>query len=267
MGLERRTNPLLAASDEAAFREALLGGLGAYPTYYREMAPINRAGPPVLGRPPAPPHLDAAGFAAAVAAGAHVVDGRGRAEFAAGHVAGSTNIELTESFASYVGWFVPFGATVALVLPEPLGEALDEAAVQLFRIGYDRVAGGLAGGLAAWAASGAGVEAYPTTTIAALHADAIAGRSGYALDVRDPHEWREDGVLPGAIQIPLGDLSDRLASIPRDAPVTVMCKSGARASIAASLLDAAGLDVRLVAQGGAGDWPAGSSAMADDPPR
>ena len=146
IGTERRMNPLLAASDEAAFRAALLGGLGAYPTYYEAMAPINRAGPLVLGRPAVPPPLDAAAFAAAVAAGAHVVDGRPRAEFAAGHLPGSTNIELTDSFASYVGWFVPFGAAVALVLPEPLEEALEEAAVQLFRIGYDRVVGGLAGG-------------------------------------------------------------------------------------------------------------------------
>jgi len=271
IGAERRMNPLLAAPDEAAFRAALLGGLGAYPTYYDSMAPINRAGPPVLGRPVGPPHLDPAAFAAAVAAGAHVVDGRPRAEFAAGHLPEATNIELTESFASYVGWFVPFGATVALVLPEPLGEALEEAAVQLFRIGYDRVAGGLAGGLAAWATSGARVESYPTTTIEALHGDAVAGRNGYALDVRDPHEWRDDGVVPGAIQIPLGDLSDRLASIPRDAPVTVMCKSGARASIAASLLDAAGVEVRLIARGGAPDWPASvpatETATPADPPR
>jgi rhodanese-related sulfurtransferase len=266
MGAERRTNPLLGAADETAFRAALLGGLGAYPTYYAAMAPINRAGPPVLGRPVVPAHLDGAAFAAAVAAGAHVVDARGRAQFAAGHLPGSLNIELNDSFASYVGWFVPFGAPVALLLPEPLGEALEEATTQLFRIGYDRVVGALAGGLAAWTASGGRVESYPTTTVGALHADVVAGRDAYALDVRDPHEWREDGVVPGAIRIPLGDLSGRLASIPRGAPITVMCKSGARASIAASLLDAAGLDVRLVARGGTPDWPATSAGAPDDTP-
>jgi hydroxyacylglutathione hydrolase len=255
IGQERLLNPLLAAPDEASFRTALLGGLGAYPTYYREMAPINRAGPVVLGRPSMPPALDAAGVRDAIAAGAHVVDGRPRAEFAAGHLPGSLNIELNDSFASYVGWFVPFGAPVALVLPEPLGQALEAATVQLFRIGYDRVVGALAGGAAAWAAFGGPLGSFPVTTIAALHADALAGRNAYALDVRDPDEWHDDGVVPGAIRIPLGDLPDRLASLPRDAPVTVMCKSGARASIAASLLDAAGVDVRLVARGGAPDWP------------
>jgi hydroxyacylglutathione hydrolase len=255
IGQERLLNPLLAAPDEASFRTALLGGLGAYPTYYREMAAINRAGPVVVGRPATPLALHGAGVRDAIAAGAHVVDGRPRAEFAAGHLPGSLNIELNDSFASYVGWFVPFGAPVVLVLPEPLGDALEEATVQLFRIGYDRVVGALVGGTVAWAASGGPLESFPVTTIAALHADALAGRNAYALDVRDPDEWKADGVVPGAIRIPLGDLPDRLASLPRDAQVTVMCKSGARASIAASLLDAAGVDVRLIARGGAPDWP------------
>ena len=259
-------NPLFAAADEAAFRTALRGGLGAYPTYYGEMAPINRAGPVVLGRPATPPHLDAAGFAAAIAGGARVVDGRSRTEFAAAHLPGSLNIELGDSFASYVGWFVPFGAPVALVLPEPLGETLEAATVQLFRIGYDRVVGALTGGVATEEAAGGVLAAYPTTTIEALHGDAIAGGNAYALDVRDPHEWREEGVAPGAMRIPLGDLPGQLASIPRDAPVTVMCRSGARASIAASLLDAAGIDVRLVARGGAPDWP-GGRASAEAPTR
>jgi len=217
----------------------------------------------VLGRPGMPPRLDAAAFARAVAAGASVIDARPRKEFAAGHLPGSLNVELTDTFASYVGWFVPFDAAVALVLPEPLEAALEEATVQLFRIGYDRIAGALAGNVAAWAASGAPLKAYPTTSIAALHTAALEGVDGYALDVRDPHEWREDGVVPGAIRIPLGDLPDRLASVPRDGPVTVMCRSGARASIAASLLDAAGVDVRLVARGGAPDWPAVGAPISE----
>ena len=153
------------------------------------------------------------------------------------------------------------------MLPEPLGDALEEAAVQLFRIGYDRVAGALAGGLAAWAGSGAQVAAYPTTTIEALHGDAVEGRNAYALDVRDPLEWREDGVVPGAIQIPLSDLPDRLASI----PVTRLSTSsaapdGVPASPRASSTRP-GLEVRSVAQGGAADWPAAAPAIPADPPR
>jgi len=46
--------------------------------------------------------------------------------------------------------------------------------------------------------------------------------------------------------------------LPRDVPITVMCKSGSRASIGASMLDAAGFDVRVVARGGAQDLVKGA---------
>src|SRR4029079_9392859 len=54
IGVERRTNPLFALSDPAAFARTLVGGFGPYPAYYAEMAPMNRAGPFVLGGPPRP---------------------------------------------------------------------------------------------------------------------------------------------------------------------------------------------------------------------
>ena len=152
-----------------------------------------------------------------------------------------------------MGWFVPFGAAVVLVLPEPLGEAADEAAAQLFRIGYDRLVGVLEGGVDAWAAAGGSIDAYPVTTAAAARDAVAAGASPRLLDVRYPNEWRDDGTVPGAIELSIGDLQSRIDTLPRDGPITVMCKSGSRASIAASMLDAAGFDVRLVAVGGAPD--------------
>ena len=192
------------------------------------------------------------------------MDGRPRAEFAAAHLPGSLNIELNDSFASYVGWFVPFGAPIALVLPEPLGEALEEAAVMLFRIGYDRVVGGLAGGVAAWEGSGGAIEAYPDHD---HRGPPRAGPRAAGTAMRSTCATRRSGATtascPARCAIPLGDLPAQLATMPRDGPVTVMCKSGARASIAASLLDAAGVDVRLIARGGAPDWPSGT--MPDGP--
>ena len=55
--------------------------------------------------------------------------------------------------------------------------------------------------------------------------------------------------VASAAEIPLGDLPGRIAELPRGGPVTVLCKSGARASLAASLLDGAGCEVRLVGRG------------------
>ena len=95
------------------------------------------------------------------------------------------------------GWFVPFGAAVALILPEPLGAALEEATVQLFRIGVRparRRAGGRPGRVGG---RGDRPARRVPDDVEALHAQGLAGADGYALDVRDQHEWREDGVVPG----------------------------------------------------------------------
>ena len=253
IGRERAHNPMLAIDDEEAFRVALLDGLGPYPSYYAEMAPINRAGPVVVGRLLETPRIGPDAVRAAMAGGAHVVDGRSRTTFAAGHIRGSLNIELGESFASYVGWFVPFGAPIVLILPEPLEESAEEAASDLFRIGYDRIIGVLEAGVEAWVDGGGTLGTYQVTTGTAARDEVAGGARPLLLDVRYPYEWRDDGSVPDAIELTIGELEGRMDTLPRDAPITVMCKSGSRASIAASMLDAAGFDVRLVARGGAPD--------------
>jgi hydroxyacylglutathione hydrolase len=261
VGDERLGNPTFAGigDDAAAFRERLLGGLGLVPAYYAHMAALNRQGPRILGAYREPSELDPAAFGAKAAAGTTIVDGRGRQAFAAGHLPGSINIELDDSFAAYVGWLVPFAAPILLVLPEPLRETAEEATTQLLRIGYERVLGTLVGGVEAWQADGREISSYEVTTMAEVNAEAAgAGAAGptgeTVLDVRQPIEWRDDGAIPGAQRIFVADLPARLAEIPAGERVTVLCKSGARAAIAASLLDAAGRDVRLVASGGATSW-------------
>jgi glyoxylase-like metal-dependent hydrolase (beta-lactamase superfamily II)/rhodanese-related sulfurtransferase len=255
MGRELVANLALEAAGGGSFHDVALGHLGRYPAYYDHMAALNLAGPAVLGELPATPQLDADALARALTAQVHVVDGRPRAAYAAEHVPGSLNIELDESFAAYVGWLVPFNAPVAFILPDPEPEALTEARSQLLRIGYDDVAGYLAGGIGAWLASGLPISAYPTTSMEAVYGEAAAGSPPAILDVRQPIEWRDDGVIPGAQTIFVADLPERLDALPRDRPLTVLCRSGARSAIAASLLDNAGFDVRLVAEGGSLGWP------------
>jgi len=75
---ERHRNLLVRAGDLAGFTAELSGELMAYPAYYAHMAPINRAGPPVLGRLPEPPPLIPDPVQEAQRRGARVVDGRDR---------------------------------------------------------------------------------------------------------------------------------------------------------------------------------------------
>jgi glyoxylase-like metal-dependent hydrolase (beta-lactamase superfamily II)/rhodanese-related sulfurtransferase len=256
---ERFANQTFRAAGDSfeAFRAQANGGLGRYPAYYAHMAPINRAGPRVLGRLILPPPLDPAAFEAAASTGATIVDARDRTAFAAGHIRGALNIELDGTFAGYVGWLVPFASKLVLVLPEGQPDALEAATTELLRIGYEWVPGHLAGGIDAWQSSGRAVATYETTTMRATHDARASGADGdrVLLDVRQPIEWEQDGVVPGTERIFVADLPARLAELPEGAPVTVFCKSGSRAAIAASMLDAAGVDVRVVTDGGAARWP------------
>jgi hydroxyacylglutathione hydrolase len=258
IGAERLANPTfaLAGAEPAAFRAQALGNLGRYPDYYAHMAAINRRGPRILGRLILPPALDPAGFEAAAAEGVPIVDARDRKAFAAGHVAGSVNIELDGTFAGYVGWLLPFAKPVLLVLPDDAPDALASATTELLRIGYDWVRGWLEGGVEAWAGSGRALSSYETTTVQAMHDASTADPDArILLDVRQPNEWASDGVVPGAERIFVADLPARIAELQKGSAITVFCRSGSRAAIAASLLAGAGIDVELVAQGGAANWP------------
>jgi glyoxylase-like metal-dependent hydrolase (beta-lactamase superfamily II)/rhodanese-related sulfurtransferase len=263
LGDERANNPIFGALDEVTFRHLLLADLGRWPAYYTHIAPLNRSGPRVVGRLVLPDAMDADALQRATAQGVTIVDGRWRAAFAAAHLPGALNVELTETFAAYVGWVLPFDAPIALVLPDPADASLEEAVSQLFRIGYERVVGYLFGGVDSWAASGRPTSSYPVTTLDGVFDQVARGEDPGTrlLDVRQPFEWRDDGVIPGSTTIFVADLPDRLAELPRDRPITVYCKAGGRAALAASILDTGGFQVRLVHRGGAVGWPERFAAL------
>ncbi len=253
IGAERFANPLFAITDPEAFHDRLVSGFMPYPAYYREMAPMNRAGPVVLGERPRLRALDPSAVAGAIARGARIVDGRSRTEIAAGHIPGSLTVELRDTFASYVGWIVPVGTPLVLVLPDTPG-ASDEAVDQLVRIGFDRIVGMLDGGVERWVAEGRPIVKISTMSAASLADELRAGARPAVVDVRDEAEVRDDGRLDDAFEIPLADLigGGQLALVP-GSEVTVACKSGARATVAAGLLEARGHRVRLMPRGGIQD--------------
>jgi hydroxyacylglutathione hydrolase len=243
IGHERRTDPLLAPMDIDAFARALLSGQPAIPRYFARMRPTNQAGPALLGgRILSPPPLDPAAVERAVAAGATLVDTRLAADHAAGHVPGSVSIPLEDSFGTWLGWVVDLDRPVVVLVSGP--DDLDPLMRQAIRIGRDDVAGFLDGGIEAWAASGRPVETSGRLSIDEL-ASALAGSSAaerpLVIDVRQQSEY-ESGHVPGAWHINGGSLPDRLADLPRDRPIAVICEAGFRASIGTSLLRASGFE-------------------------
>ena len=73
------------------------------------------------------------------------------------------------------------------------------------------------------------------------------------LDVRTPAEWN-NGHIEGAMHIPLNRLQQRMAEVPRDTKLAVICRSGYRSSIATSLLHAAGVHDVIDVTGGMDAW-------------
>lgn len=237
---EQRTNIALTTGDEADFVEALLSRLTAYPRYYAHMARRNREGPaPVDLSPPGP--VDPVELRRRIHAGEWVVDLRDRKAFARSHLAGTINVEIGDSFVTYLGWTIRWGTPVTLV--GDTAEEVAEAQRQLVRIGIDRPAGAATGGIDTWG-EGGDVRAYRSATFAELAAAKPDGDLA-VLDVRRGDEW-DAGRIAGALHIPLDQLEDRMDEVPVDRPVWVHCASGFRASIAASLVERSGRAVVAV---------------------
>ncbi len=243
IGRERTTNPLLAAPDEETFVRRLIGGLGTYPDYFLRLREVNRRGPAVYGddlpvlRDLTPDELEAA-----VRDGSELVDARPVEAFAAGHIPGALSIALRGSFASWLGWLVAADRPVVFVLDA----GQDRAVVirQSLKIGYDNLAGELAGGMSAWRAAGRPEARTPLVRDPAALREPI-------LDVRQTAEYAA-GHVPGAALVELGSLATRAGDLAAEA-VTVMCGHAERATTAASLLERAG-GRPTVFIGGAGDW-------------
>ncbi|WP_282697443.1 MBL fold metallo-hydrolase [Streptomyces sp. CC208A] len=244
VGAQKRSNPLLAAPDEDAFVARLTAGLGSYPAYFDRLAEANRRGPAVLTGPPTLPGLSAGQVRALVADGGHVVDVRPAAAYAAGHVPGSLSIPLRAAFATWLGWLLPDTAPLAFVTDEDQDPG--ELVRQAYKIGYERLAGRLGGGMAAWLADG-----NPQNSIAFLPPDR-AGDRPY-VDVRQESEFAA-GHVPGAVHLELGGLAAVAADAPRR-PI-VACAHGERAMTAASLLERAGHTDLAVLHGGPADYAA-----------
>ncbi|MEJ7748646.1 MAG: rhodanese-like domain-containing protein [Candidatus Limnocylindrales bacterium] len=250
IGYERRHDALLAVTDIDAFAEQLLRGQPTFPRYFARMRPLNQAGPPPMaGRVPTVAPLTPEAVAHSIAGGALLVDARPAAVHAAGHPPGSLSIPAGSSFGTWLGWVIPADRPLVLLVEEP--SLIDDLARQAMRIGCDAITGYLQGGLARWAREGRPVQAGGRLSTAEL-ASRLAGdpaSAPFVIDVRQPSEF-EAGHLPGARHINAGSLADRLAELPRERSIATICATGYRASIAASLLQAAGFDdVAWVAEG------------------
>ena len=231
IGREKQVNPALTLG-EHAYIEGLLAGLDAYPAYYAHMAPVNLAGPGQADLSQ-PERADPEQIRRRISAGEWVVDLRDRVAFAAGFVPGTFCFSLDSSFASYLGWVLPWGTPLTLLGETP--EQVAQAQRELARIGIDRPAAASVGQPEQWS----GGRPLATLRLAKFGDLAAAGqRNVMVLDVRRALEWA-DGHIAGAVHIPFSELPRRAGEIP-PGEVWIHCRTGYRSTVAASILAATG---------------------------
>jgi hydroxyacylglutathione hydrolase len=241
VGYELRFNWALSVAKEDEFVGLVLAGQPEPPKYFAEMKRVNRDGPRVIGEFAKPPWIEPGRLAEMLASGAIVIDTRRAADYAAGHVARTVNIPFNNSFTTRAGWLVPYGREVYLIVADaeaPGAGLAAEAARDLSLIGLDRVVGYFDAAVVAEPGSLAKV---PQMNSGELSEKLESANPPVVLDVRERDEW-EAGHIAGAVHIPLGQLTDRVAELERDRPLVLHCQSSGRSSIAASVLRAQGFN-------------------------
>jgi hydroxyacylglutathione hydrolase len=230
---ERAQNAMLQYDDREAFVRAVLADIPATPPYFARMKRVNKAGAPLVDPSRKLPALRPAAAAALAADGALILDLRPAQAFATGHPYGATNIGYGAKVGYWAGWVIPPDAPLILLVDEPA--QAQEAAVQLRRVGLDRVEGIVAGGYDAWVGAALPVAEIEQMSAAELRDAVDRGEPMQVVDVRTPGEFRA-AHIDGAVNIPAGEIPARAGELPRDALIVTICEGGYRSSLAASLL-------------------------------
>ncbi len=258
LGYERANNPMLQYADRAAFVDAKLRERHRQPPYFRLMERLNLegAGAPSTrwGRGLAPPPITPKALAALLQdrAPPRVLDVRAVAAFCGAHIPGAVSMPVA-MVPAFAGWLLEPDETLVLVADDR--SQAEEAAPALMRIGYDRLEAVLVG-MEPWASAGLSFATLPMVSVNQV-ADRVETQQGgwRLLDVRDDDEVAAKRI-DGAAHLFAGDVRRRLDELEAGQAYTVMCGSGVRATIAASVLQASGISQVDVFMGSMAAWQA-----------
>ncbi len=243
LGNQKKTNYALRADmTREEFIKELLTGLTAPPGYFPQNVLMNIQGyeslDDIMERGTQP--LSAEAFeAAANETGALVLDTRDAGDFAKGFIPNSINIGLDGNFAQWVGEMIPDVKQPLLLVTYEDQE--EEAVTRLSRVGYDNTLGFLKGGFDTWKYSDHEVETTDRVTVEEVVARHKKGDLPMIIDVRKKSEFDSEHLI-GAMNIPLNEINQHLAEIPKDKPFLLHCAGGYRSMIASSILKQRGWD-------------------------
>ena len=243
IGYERRSNAALAAADIGEFVAAQLSVSTPRPPNMDRIVELNRGA--FLGAPAQLRPVQSAD-------GGAVLDVRPAREFGAGHVPGAVNVPAdSSSFGTKAAFLL--GADTPIVLHARSAEEADVAARKLRAVGLLELRGYL-------------VDPPTPERMEAVGLDELAARLDHdevvLVDVREKDE-RDAGYIPGSVHIPYRQSAARAEDLRGGKPVVTICESGARATVAASVLAAGGVDARPVLDAGVSAWRAAGRPVVE----
>jgi hydroxyacylglutathione hydrolase len=259
IGFEKRTNELLSLPEEE-FVERKVNERLYEPPYFRMMRKLNREGPPLIYNLPHLQAYSAREIRSLMDRGAQVVDIRSPTSFAGGHIPGTINI-WRDGLPLYMGYYLDYENPIVLV--DDFNLDLDRVVRHFVRLGYDNIAGYLAGGFAAWFKQGEIVGRSETWSPSDL-AENLEDPSVWVLDVRNVNHREEEGHIQGSHHIYVGQIEDHIDEIPTDKRVVVHCDAGFKGSLAASILERYGFRNVTNLLGGTIGWKAANYPLVKD---
>jgi hydroxyacylglutathione hydrolase len=239
VGDEKRTNVALGYGDMQTFINATASLSTPRPPTTARVVAINKG--PFVGAPAVLEELETPGEAT-------ILDVRPAVVHAAGHVHGAFNVPVSgSSFATRAGFVLDPDERIVIHATDA-AEA-ERAATGLRAVGFLELAG--------YVTTASATERLEPVELDELERLLEEG-SVQVIDVREKSE-RDEGYIPGSLHIPFRLLREfGPDGVNPDRPVVTICESGMRASIAASVLTAAGVEARPVLRGGVNDWPGGT---------
>ena len=249
IGAQRAENYACQPMSEAEFVEVVTEGQPSAPAYFSYNASLNKQDRPVRELDAAATALSDEQVAAALADGALVLDARPAAEYSAGHLRGSVSVPADGRMAETVGMVVSPDRRVVLLAAN--GDE-QQAATRLARIGFDQVVGYVPDPEGYLVRNADRVERASRLTAAAAES-ALRDNDVQLVDLRNAGEL-SIGAVPGAVHIPLPELTARLGELDPARPVLLYCAGGWRSAVGASVLRAHGFTDVSDLLGGYGAW-------------
>jgi hydroxyacylglutathione hydrolase len=250
IGYEKKTNPYLQTSREEFILKSENAQL-VIPRYFRQMEEVNLNGPQLLSDLSLPKPYQLLEFEEEMQEQKMIiVDTRLPYAFAGSHIPDSLSMWLGGTSA-YPGWVMDINQYILFILERP--QDITAATAYFRRVGFVNMCGYLCGGMNAWQEAGKPFRSFQTITALEL-TEKLSRDEVTLVDVREPHEWTEDGYIEGAKLIPFAEIPQKTASILQEKPVAATCTVGNRTSIALSLLERAGYKQLINVLGGMDAW-------------